>query len=274
MSAAIMLRQRDNIHLLVDAASYYSDGIVAGFIDKCCALPEIRCAVTTLGASNWAPIIFDAIRQNFTSFDDVKAWIGPLLERLYGQYADTICEPGMWAAADVWVTGWSDEIDGPDGFTISMDGPAEWASHHENNPHARHPFVVDTLASLGLNLHPCPTAHQFFEAWRPASLPEPENIVPELDLLQIMEMQRRIPCRFNGHPIVGGYAVLTTVDRNGVSQRRIHTWTEDEPGELIKPPPIDWKRWRSERERDVSTSAVTPLRLNRRERAKKDARNA
>jgi hypothetical protein len=35
-----MLRQRDSIHLMVDAASYYSDGIIAGFLDKCDALPE------------------------------------------------------------------------------------------------------------------------------------------------------------------------------------------------------------------------------------------
>lgn len=110
MSAAIMLRQRSSIHLMVDAASYFSDGVVAGFLDKCQAMPEMRCAVTTL--ARWQPIVFDAIRENFTSFDETRAGIAPLLERLWAERAATICEPGMWAAADVWVIGWSDEING------------------------------------------------------------------------------------------------------------------------------------------------------------------
>ncbi|WP_338688975.1 hypothetical protein V5279_25215 [Bradyrhizobium sp. 26S5] len=62
VSAAIMLRQRNCIHLVVDAASYFSDGDIAGFLNKCQAMEEIRCAVTTLGASRWQPIVFDAIQ--------------------------------------------------------------------------------------------------------------------------------------------------------------------------------------------------------------------
>lgn len=249
---------------MVDAASYFADGVVAGFLDKCCPMPELRCAVTTLGASRWQPIIFAAIRENFTSFDDMKAGIGPLLQALYDEHAATICEPGMWAAADIWVIGWSDAIDGPDGFTIGMEDLADWTSRDGDNPNGRRPFVVDPLASLGLNFHPCPSAHQLFEARFPISLAESDLLVPEIDLLQLLEVQRRIPCIHNGRPFIGGYALLTSVSRDGVSQRRVHTWGDDKVGQLIKPGPIDWKAWRLDRERGANN--VVPMRLSRNQR--------
>ncbi|MFK4726427.1 hypothetical protein ABIE89_007527 [Bradyrhizobium niftali] len=262
MSAAIMLRQSSCIHLMVDAASYFQDGVIAALLDKCQAMPEMRCAVTTLGPSRWQPIVFAAIRENFASFDEAKAGIAPLLQRLYEEHATAIREPGMWAAADVWVIGWSDEIDGPDGLTVSMDDPAEWSSRDGTNPYGRRPFVVDPLSSLGLNLHPCPSATQIFEAQFPISLAESDRLVPEIDLLQLLELQRRIPCIHNGRPFIGGYALLTTVNRSGVGQRRIHTWAEDKVGDLIAPQPIDWKRWRIERERDL-TKGVVPMRFRK-----------
>ncbi|WLA62370.1 hypothetical protein [Bradyrhizobium diazoefficiens] len=247
MSAAIMLRQRNSIHLMVDSASYFSDGIIAGFLDKCRTMPEIRCAATTLGASLWQTIIFDAISDGFKSFDEVKAGIAPLLEQLYEAHADTVCEPGMWSSADVWVIGWSDEIDGPDGFVIGMDDLEDWTLQHGDD--GRRPFVVEPLASLdlGLNMHPCPTAHQLFEARFPISLAESDRLIPDIDLLQLLEVQRRMLYRGRYH-FIGGYALLTSVSRDGISQRRVHTWDEDEVGRLIVPQPIDWRRWRTERE--------------------------
>src|SRR5438105_8421194 len=115
MSAVIMLRQRDSIHLMVDAASYYDDGIVADFIDKAIAFPEMRVAVTVLGAMNWHFIISDAIQDSFSSFDEVKAGIGALLQKLFEDHSDTVADPGRRIVGDVWCVGWSEECQGPDG---------------------------------------------------------------------------------------------------------------------------------------------------------------
>jgi hypothetical protein len=255
-----MLRQRDSIHLMVDAASYFSDGIVAGFLDKCCPMPELRCAVTTLGASMWQPIIFESIREKFSSFDEVKAGIRPLLEQIYADYAATICSADQWAAADVWVVGWSDERQAPDGFTISMDDLADWEERG-----SRRPFTIDPLGPLGLNWHPHPTGEQLFEACFPIRLTESDRLIPEIDLLQIMEVQRRLTYRDKGYHLIGGYALLTSVDRAGVSQRKVHTWSEDEVGELIMPLPIDWRKWRADREVAARGNAnVFPNRHQRR----------
>ncbi|MGY4501095.1 hypothetical protein ACVWYH_005026 [Bradyrhizobium sp. GM24.11] len=139
----------------------------------------------------------------------------------------------------------------------------------DDNPNGRRPFIVDPLASLGLNLHPCPTGVQLFEARFPISLAESDRLIPEIDLLQLLEVQRRILYRNRGHHFIGGWALLTSVDQNGASQRRVHAWTEDKVGELIEPQPVDWLRWRSEREamHDVARKSVVPH-LNRHERRK------
>jgi hypothetical protein len=49
-----------------------------------------------------------------------------------------------------------------------------------------------------------------------------------------MEVQRRTTFNGRAHK-VGGYAQLTTVDRRGVSQQRLHEWTDDHVGALISP---------------------------------------
>ena len=70
MSAAIMMRQKDAIHLMVDAACYFPDGVIAGFMNKTAAFPELRCAVTTLGASCWLvqrllPLVHGILDEHF-----------------------------------------------------------------------------------------------------------------------------------------------------------------------------------------------------------------
>ena len=210
MSAAIMLRQRDSIHLMVDAAAYYDDGIVACFMDKCVALPEMRCAVTVLGASNWHFIIADAIRDNFASFDEIKAGIASLLEDLIDEHSENEAIGGRRIVGDVWCVGWSDERQGPDGFTIGIDRNLDEYNEQvaAGNSDARRPFQIDMLGPLGLNWHPHPTGEQLWEAFRPHALPQPDTMVPQIDLLHLLEIQRRMPfSKVADAFCVGGYAL-------------------------------------------------------------------
>ncbi|MBP1290384.1 MULTISPECIES: hypothetical protein [Bradyrhizobium] len=43
---------------------------------------------------------------------------------------------------------------------------------------------------------------------------------------------------------VGGFAELTTVSRDGVTQRIIDRWPGDEIGGPLHPVPNDWTAWR------------------------------
>jgi hypothetical protein len=272
MSAAVMLRQRDSIHLMVDAASYHNNGIVAGFLDKCVALPEMRCAVAVIGSMNWHFIVTEAICDSFVSFDEIKAGIPSLLEDLFEQHSDTVADAGRRIVGDVWCIGWSEERQGPDGFTIGIDSLDEFNERvAKGDSNARRPFQIDMLGPQGLNWHPHPTGDQLFEAKFPVSLLETNRLIAEVDLLQLLEVQRRIPFdKCAGAYCVGGYALLTTVDRYGATQRRIHEWPEDEGGALIKPGPINWVTWRADREARLAPAKVIPI-FNRRQRRQQRA---
>ncbi|QOZ66815.1 MULTISPECIES: hypothetical protein [Bradyrhizobium] len=38
------------------------------------------------------------------------------------------------------------------------------------------------------------------------------------------------------------YPTLTTVTRDGVTQRAVHSWPEDKAGKPVRPKPMDWAR--------------------------------
>jgi hypothetical protein len=232
--------------------------------------------VTVLGAMNWGFIITEAIRESFASFDEIKAGIAPLLEDLLEQHSETVvAEPGRRIVGDVWCVGWSDERQGPDGFTIGIDKSLDEFNElvAAGNSGARRPFSIDMLGPLGINWHPSITAEQLFEARIPVSAGT--DRLTEIDLLQILEVQRRIPFdKVAGAFCVGGYALLTTVNQSGVTQRRVHDWDEDEVGALITPAPIDWVRWRAERISSQVATNVTSIAaagLNRHQRRQQRA---
>jgi hypothetical protein len=251
MSGAIALLQRDSAHILVDAASYFEDGRIAFFLDKCLALPAQRCAVTTHGIARWQDIIFDAV-QDFNSFDAMKAGISPLLKQVFEDHHDTISTHSRRECC-VWVVGWSEQQQRPEGFTVFLQDQAEWEADHPPpvSDTMPRPFEVCPVGFGGVTLtfSPVPTRAQIVEARFPIPLSETERLNPEIDLLQLMEVQRRTPFEGRGgNYCIGGYALLTSVTKSGVTQRKIHEWTEDEEGELIKSGPIDWVKWRADRD--------------------------
>jgi hypothetical protein len=273
MSSAIMLKQRDSIHLAVDAAAYFSDGIVASLIDKCAAIHEMHCAITTLGASNWQPIICDAIREKFATFDELMDGIEVLLKEVFEAHSDTVAAPGLRVTGDVWMIGWSKRRQAPEGFTIGLDHLDEWIERRaKGDLAARQPFKIDLIGNMGLDLnwHPHPTGEQLFAARFPVPLNETDSLHPEVDLLRLMEVHRRMPFdKVAGAYCVGGYALLTSVDSRGVTQRRIHEWPEDRVGELITPQPIDWCKWRAEHDPAHVSAQIIPISsppLNRHQR--------
>jgi hypothetical protein len=93
----------------------------------------------------------------------------------------------------------------------------------------------------------------------------------EFDLLHLIEIQRRES--IEGHYWVGGKAMLTSIDRHGISQRVVHHWIEDQVGEPITPRPIEWKAWREARQR-IKVVSIVPdgLSLLQRRRMEKKIR--
>ena len=92
---------------------------------------------------------------------------------------------------------------------------------------------------------PPPSREEFQEAGSDL-VADVEKVDPESYLLHCMEIQRRK--RFDGRHVVGGLAVLTSITADSVTQRVVHRWPEDQPGELIRPRAINWTAWRMERQ--------------------------
>lgn len=269
MSAAIYLRRREAAYLLTDAASYRRDGTMVSFDDKCIAIPELHCAFTTFGPANWTDLIAAECRARFRSYDDLLDGIAAFSRLLFYEHAATITvNPST--TCELWMMGWSAARAQVVAFELAMCSDAEWEKWQALAPGLeRAPFRAEAF-TVHIVANPVPTTQQIVEARLP-SIADADEIDPELDLLHLMEIQRRV--RFDGDCFcVGGYALLTRVDGGGVTQRRIHEWPEDCVGEKITPQPIEWFRWRAEREADKPLSKLKLDMLAR--RAAKAARRA
>lgn len=211
------------------------------FVEKCVAIPELHCALTLLGPLALYATIVTRIRESFTSFDEMRAGIEPFIREIF----EANCDASH--SAEVMVIGWSKQTSSPDAFRILLHEPEEIKKRH--GPNVPPPFEIASIDMMLFN--PCPSEAELQESrlpFSPRRMPdvEFEQLNPAVDLLHLMEVQRRQT--FSGVHTVGGYALLTGIDRHGVTQRRIQGWPEDKVGELIKPLPINWANWRVERE--------------------------
>ncbi len=89
----------------------------------------------------------------------------------------------------------------------------------------------------------------------------PDEVIERLHIT--IEAQRR-----DEHPgldrhFIGGFAQLTTITPTGIEQRILTRWDEDKIGELIRPRPIDWAKWREEHlqtKQPAIPAGLSPLR--------------
>ena len=160
-----------------------------------------------------------------------------MIERLEDDFREWHEQRGAtseWADIDLSVIGWSKRdgiakaysictrAEGEEGFSCILDeitdnclGPALPDVEYDRN-----------LPSIGVD-----PSHRDFE----------RNFDPVRHGLPIMEAQRRSLESFEGmaEPIstVGGHAMVTEIDRHGITQRVVHRWP-DEAGVPISPDPF------------------------------------
>ena len=257
MSSILALRQREAAHLATDAANYLQPSGILTSVNaaKCIALPTLHAAVSSTGPAGLGAFIGHALTLRCDSFDDVirrGEELLPAIVEEYREYRDDLC-------ATLYVIGWSQDQRRPGAFSMDVwsDGSARAAQVLENSANKRperFKFTEQVLAGTPIP-GPDLLAAAGFRVPDDLDVMDPAN-----DLLHLLEIQRheQIEDRF----WVGGKAVLTTVDGDGIGQRVIHHWREDQVGELISPLPIDWSRWR--RRETAVVDARSPL--NRKQR--------
>ena len=149
------------------------------------------------------------------------------------------------AASCVVLAGWHEKDDRPAIYSIELETagtPKALLVRQSVEFEEKH--VAASLTELPIISMPPPSREDFRAAGYDLRA-DLEKVDPESYLLHCMEIQRRK--RFDGRHVVGGHAVLTTVTRDGVAQRAVHSWPEDRAGKPIKPKPMDWQGWKARR---------------------------
>jgi hypothetical protein len=237
LTAILVLRQRSSVHLMCDLAAYEKNGILRSITHrKCVAMPEISAAVACTGPAMLGSFFGDRLPEMFKSFDDLVKNGNECLPELFQEYADD--ERDGDANSTFYIIGWHSAQNRPAAYAMDLwtNTSSRIAQVLENSSPAanRERFKLDEQLAAGT---PLPGPDLLAAAgW---SMPDDENTMnPEIGLLHLMEIQRHE--EVEGAHWVGGGAFLTSIDRNGVTQRIVHRWREDKVGEFIKPLPIDY----------------------------------
>lgn len=263
MSACNVLLQpqRKAVHMMVDAAGYDTDGVILTLSQKCFALPTLPAAVSATGVGIAGELLAREIGRQFDTFDELIHGLEDFGREFYDVYAETI---STFPLTDINMTviGWSVSRRGPEAYSMAMTEPDQDAYIKERTEKQKaefganaiiqnEPFKRVELDTCTINPPPFKPFDQIAFEIKPGAEGF-ELMDPERDLLHILEAQRRR--KFATRPgwpeahKVGGFALLTSVTQDEVTQKIVHRWSEDRVGELISPVPIpDWAAWRQAR---------------------------
>lgn len=221
MTGIISALRARQVDILSDSAGYWSDGTLAKLYRKCVPVEGMRAAVAVRGASEWPQVLADELESCFDTFDAIMADGGGAIEKIVASYpALTDTEPHL----DVFLAGWSEARDRPEHYFLTSFGQHgvpvwQWS-------------IIDPVM-----VTPMPTGRAMRLA-HCRNLSTVEQFDPVIDGLRLMTAQRFTPVSFNTGGTnkgcgVGGEVLLTSITREGVEQRYIHSWP-DEIGEPIR----------------------------------------
>ncbi|MCF8475748.1 MAG: hypothetical protein K9G60_01865 [Pseudolabrys sp.] len=248
-----------------DAAVYQSRGIVTDFTSKMFAVAHWPGVVAVRGSSIASPFLGSDLSSKFESFDAMVAGIEDVLPAFVGAWNRTLAGAALEGelTGEMVLAGWSTERGAAEVYTIRIDDTL--------------PISVSEAEADASTLHGEP-----FKLVRlPDSVEAPVindldliiaadwNGVDETDLdsaawsmLHMLEMQRQADFG-DGIHWIGGFAQISIVTADGVTQRMLKRWTEDEVGYLIRPTPIDWPQWHLENPKPKPNMPIELSRVRR-----------
>lgn len=245
MSSLIAIQQTDAIHLITDGAQYDHEGVVLNIASKVVHLRRSNCVFAVRG-SHWAVLPLEFCLRLFGSLDAIVEALPPILRLMLCEYEKAQADQGADAHPvdrhfEVTIAGWSDRMQRMVALVAST-----WAVRDPDD---------QTGLSYQVGYVPC-------TPWLPAqgySQPPVDWVGvlgrafdtqahvdafdPVTDGLALHEAQRVEGGAYLGRAayLVGGFAELTTVRRDGVERQILCEWP-DAIGETITPAgaaPID-----------------------------------
>lgn len=232
MSSYAIIRQGEAVHAITDGASYNPDGTLrATDAVKCLQLGHMPAIVTSRGPAKIARMIAETAaspelapyRPDFEMFLTIVPEIMPALEA-------KLVAKGLTTEFEVVFAGW-------------LEDDERLGIFHWRN----------TDVAFGGDLGPARTLNEITHDDLFAPMPDVAHLQatgfhldslagfdPEHHGLQLIEAQRRVRAMGSGQVpegtfLVGGQAMLTTVTRDGVTQKRLKQWSADKVGGKIRP---------------------------------------
>jgi hypothetical protein len=215
--------------LLTDGLSYF-DGVPDDVnLNKVHRLYRLNAVVAATGPAQFGEWM--STRLAYKSFDNLIETAEWQINHLFNRYAREYRDGD--AVSCVVLAGWHEKENRPAIYSIELETagtPKALSVRQSAEFEEKH--VAVSLTELPIIVMPPPSREEFQEAGSDL-VADVEKVDPESYLLHCMEIQRRK--RFDGRHVVGGLAVLTSITADSVTQRVVHRWPEDQPGELIRP---------------------------------------
>lgn len=217
MTAINVIKQKHAVHVITDGASWMLDGKFGPACCKVWPVPHLRAVVAARGPRLAPLLMADFLNTAGRSYDEMKANAVTMVRELFEVYPNILAGP-FGQDAEFVIAGWSD-VSGPDAFVLSrVDGV--WISR-DTGP------VMMAPGDAAIQ--------QAALAAMPEGVASADDMDPARDGLAIVTAQRAIVGPCEGITAVGGFIQITTVTRDRISTRILHTWPE-EWGEPQVPP--------------------------------------
>lgn len=215
MTAVNVLIHENAAHLLTDGAGYDIEGTLLSPTTKVQMLPHLNAAVAGRGAAALPAIYAQALGSVSDSFDEAKGKAVQCLREvspLFGLHPTD--------GLEVVVAGIS-EARGPEAYAI-----------FSHDRYGIEPYTIADFDMLGMTPGEC--VSEFLASLPNGAETDPNDIDPAVDGLRLLEMQRgtKVDSQIGNASVVGCFAQLTTITRDGISTRILKRW-DDVRGQKI-----------------------------------------
>jgi hypothetical protein len=212
MSAINVISQANAVHVLTDGASYDHNGVMAFPGPKVWPMPHLSCVLAVSGSRMAPGMLVEGMSAVADTFDELKAKAAEAFRTISDAFTASGAPLGMvvagWgsAGADSYIVVNHNFYPGVEPFTVASMGPI-----------AILPSEIDMQEWVDGMGHPVESA---------------DDIDPAVDGLALLELQRRSMVPVASNPavqakIVGAFAQLTTIKRDGeISTRILKRWDD------------------------------------------------
>lgn len=227
MTAVNTIIMSDRAHLYSDSCMYDENGTIHAFICKTYAMPKLKAALSVRGLARIGATISFDIQRDFSTFDAFMEAKDEYIPRWFWAATADMDALGL-TVADMYVVGWSEARDKPDGFYFTT-ATMECA-----------PIMGNAMVAP----MPSPEEWEHLTTLPGFDMQFPANFVPKAGGIALMQSQRRMKfppfgmARSDTEPkfMVGGHILHTEVSKQGVSQQVIHEWNDAVLEDIVPEP--------------------------------------